>query len=203
MLKRVPRTRQASPAPVQQRLGRAGELRVRQAQARPCVRPRASAVHAQRTRPAARSVLFAAAEEWERSPVRPWASAKYFTLLKWFKISGPNTPPFQYVNPNWVHILFGSAHVFCMTKFLAQTMISKVSKPNIQKPIEFPGGLVPFKTEPPLYTVIRNTHNLISIRTESHLYTYSMHQDSRLGLYHTVNPNKQTNKEYSLKFSHI
>ena len=94
VLKRVPRTRQASPAPVQQRLGRAGELRVRQAQARPCVRPRASAVHAQRTRPAARSVLFAAAEEWERSPVRPWASAKYFTLLKWFKISGPNTPPF-------------------------------------------------------------------------------------------------------------
>ena len=38
-------------------------------------------------------ILFAAAEEWERSPVRPWASAKYFTLLKWFKISGPNTPP--------------------------------------------------------------------------------------------------------------
>ena len=85
--------------PVQQRLGRAGELRVRQAQARPCVRPRASAVHAQRTRPAARSVLFAAAEEWERSPVRPWASAKYFTLLKWFKISGPNTPPRPVCNP--------------------------------------------------------------------------------------------------------
>ena len=81
-------------------------------------------------------ILFAAAEEWERSPVRPWASAKYFTLLKWFKISGPNTPPFQYVIPNWDYILFGSAHVFCMTKFLAQTMISKVSKPNIQKPIE-------------------------------------------------------------------
>ena len=134
VLKRVPRTRQASPAPVQQRLGRAGELRVRQAQARPCVRPRASAVHAQRTRPAARSDPFCGGGRMGKD--RPWASAKYFTLLKWFKISGLNTPPFQYVNPNWVHILFGSAHVFCMTKFLAQTKISKVSKPNLQKPIE-------------------------------------------------------------------
>ena len=54
----MPRTRQASPAPVQQRRGRAGELRVRQAQARPCARPRASAVHARRTRPADRSEPF-------------------------------------------------------------------------------------------------------------------------------------------------
>ena len=68
--------------------------------------------------------------------MRPWASAKYFTLLKWFKISGPNIPPLLVCEPDLVHILFGSAHVFCMTKFLAQTMISKVSKPNIQKPIE-------------------------------------------------------------------
>ena len=101
VLKRVPRTRQASPAPVQQRLGRASELRVRQAQAQPCVRPRASAVHAQRTRPAARSDPFCGGGRMRRSPVRPWASAKYFTLLKWFKISGPNTPPFQYVNQIW------------------------------------------------------------------------------------------------------
>ena len=49
MLRRVPRTRQTSPAPVQQRLGRLVTLRVRQAQARPCARPRASAVHAQRS----------------------------------------------------------------------------------------------------------------------------------------------------------
>ena len=67
--------------------------------------------------------------------MRPWASAKYFTLLKWFKISGPNTPPSS-MNPKLGLEQFGSAHVFCMTKFLAQTMISKVSKPNIQKPIE-------------------------------------------------------------------
>ena len=49
MLRRVPRTRQASPAPVQQRQGRPDTLRVRQAQARPCARPRASAVHAQKS----------------------------------------------------------------------------------------------------------------------------------------------------------
>jgi len=49
VLRRVPRTRQASPAPVQQRQGRPVTLRVRQAQARPCARPRASAVHAQRS----------------------------------------------------------------------------------------------------------------------------------------------------------
>ena len=40
------------------------------------------------------------------------------------------------MNPKLGLEQFGSAHVFCMTKFLAQTMISKVSKPNIQKPIE-------------------------------------------------------------------
>ena len=40
------------------------------------------------------------------------------------------------MNPKLGLEQFGSAHVFCMTKFLAQTMISKVSKPNIQIPIE-------------------------------------------------------------------
>ena len=63
VLKRVPRTWQASPTPMQQRSGRTGELRVRQAQARPCARLRASAVHAQRTRPAARSEPFCR-ERW-------------------------------------------------------------------------------------------------------------------------------------------
>ena len=59
VLKRVPRTRQASPAPVQQHPERAGEMRVRQAQARPCARPRASAVHPQRTcRAAGRSISY-------------------------------------------------------------------------------------------------------------------------------------------------
>jgi hypothetical protein len=52
--------------------------------------------------------------------------------------SGPTPPPAPFrMNPTLGFMLFGSAHVFCMTKFLAQTMISKVSKPNPQKPIEY------------------------------------------------------------------
>ena len=82
VLKRVPRTRQASPAPVQQRLGRAGELRVRQAQARPCVRPRASAVHAQRTRPAARSDPFCGGGRMGKEPRAPLGKCQVLYITK-------------------------------------------------------------------------------------------------------------------------